>query len=188
MDKNIKIISMIIGFIAIGGIFLFGSTFFQYINSSTEVDAKVEKLIEEVIATEDKPHTQKQVWTDQGIFIDKPDRLQAKYESAYFDRLLVGNTYHFVLSGKYIEGTGIYPNILKVEPLEGSSFKTTEENPQTEANDNSKKAEEFYNMGNILFKKQQYNEALENYKKAAELLPDNKIIQANIEKTEALLK
>ena len=191
MGNNIKILMMIVGFLAIGGIFLLGSGFFQYLRSETELVSRVDKLVEEKKSTENKTYLQKQIWTDQGVFVDEPNMLKAKYESKYFNKLIEGNTYKFKLDGKYVEGTGIFPNVLSVEPEKGSKFKDDEKTGsegEASTGSSSIKAEEYYNIGKIQYQRGEYDLAVENYRKAAELLPDNKNIQMNLKAAEAKLK
>lgn len=182
---------MIVGCFIIGAVFLGGSGLFQYLGSESEVVAKVQKLIEENKSTEQKVYIQKQIWTDQGIFVDEPNMLKAKYNSIFFNKLLIGNTYKFKLDGKYIEGTGMYPNVLDVEPEEGSVFGVPETGCDTTdvaLEKITRQAEEFYNKGKMHFKRGEYDLAVENYRKAAELLPDNKNINQSLQAAEAKLQ
>lgn len=191
MGNNVKILVMVVGLMAIGGVFLFGSTFFQYLSTETEIVTRVDKLVEENKSTENKTYLQKQIWTEQGVFLDEPNRLKAKYESKYYDKLIEGNTYKFKLDGKFVKGTGIFPNVLSVEPEKGSKFKDEEKagnEGEVATESSSAKAEEFYNIGKIQYQRGEYNLAVENYRKAAKLLPDNKNIQINLKAAEAKLK
>jgi len=211
-----KLVAMAIAFVVVGSSVVLLRVFYGYISTDSTIVATVEEFVLPADGSDAKSK-EKRIKTDKGILVDVPMPLKGKYDTPYYDKLVIGQTYEFKVSGKHIIGTDSYPLIISVKsvdgaeggeintiakpkPAETSETQTTVdpkpvETSETQAavesesktNGDQQTAENFYNSANQYYSEGNYEKAVEYYKMALEILPDNINIQNNLQAAEEKL-